>query len=229
MLFGFSLFSCTAPQTSDSGFSFKTEPFVPYKPIMEDIPFSVIDYQDKETRNLFPDWVLTWIKGGEREIEMLAVYRNKYCFVMEQSGTDISTLLRWAKSFNVRYNFQYMIIKRIFQRWTSRLTVSPDIVYGSYFVNMLKSCYDSRWNDVESGGTFWILVHYNNTVSSVRGDETVPREEKIYKILVFAFIDKLKFQNQLTALFDSISFEKTDNSNQINSVNFILRNFWTNF
>lgn len=219
--------ACAATPAHNAESPFRLEPFVPYKPRFTDSPFTILDYQNRSEGRVIPAWTTAYLEGGVRSIEALPAFSGKYCFVMEQSGVDLETLLRWVLSFRVERAFPQMALRRVFQRWTAGITEPPDKVYGSYFEKVLKMCATSFWPDAESAGFFWLHIRYTEG-SEEDEDSAFPRGEA-YRVLICASIDKARFEAGINSIHKSLNYEKTDTRSQISASDRIIENFWRGF
>jgi hypothetical protein len=219
--------ACAGKTAANASSSFRLEPFVPYKPRFSDAPFTILDYQNRNEGRVMPAWTAAYLEGGARAVEALPAWNGKYCFVMEQSGVDLETLLRWVLSFRVERAFPQMALRRVFQRWTAGITEPPDNVYGSYFEKVLKMCATSFWPDAESSGFFWLKIRYTENAEEEE-DSAFPRGE-VYRVLICASIEKARFEAGINSIYKSISSEKTDSRAQISASDRLIENFWRGF
>lgn len=215
------------------------EPFSPYKTLDEGLPFVIEDYQNKKSSAPLPLWLSVYYTEGTQGIEKLSAFDEQYCFILEQSSLSLNILLRRALTFKTEHDFSRMVFQRIYKRAVKELEKSPDIVFGSVFEKLAKTCMQTYWIGAKPGGSCWTFMHWieereTNPEDSakLRSSEEKDKESVFpdtYKLFIMVYIDKKSFQRQFKNMLSTIAFDKKDTKEQRASFEHLKNDFFDDF
>jgi hypothetical protein len=74
-------------------------------------PTRVVVQEDKGTPDNIPtpQWLLTYLEQGISAVQALPVYKDKYCIIGEERGTNLEFVLAWSDSFSAQQRIGAML------------------------------------------------------------------------------------------------------------------------
>jgi len=211
------MLSCATRQTEELPEAFILKPFVPYRPATDMSGYKITNMENS-TRGL-PDWLGAYLetgaRGDTRGIEALPRYNGLKCFVLEIESRVLDTLLRRRAVFNAARDFPQMACFRIFSMMTEGAGKSPDILYGSAFLKLMRLASEKKWTQTAGETSYWIyteVIPHSGNSGSPDGDPA-----GIYRLYFLVTMPKTVFQNQTGEILNAIKFEKTDSPEQISA------------
>jgi hypothetical protein len=165
-----------------------------------------------------PEWVTRYIAQGYAGVEALPEFKDNFCFIAEQSQTNLNVLLQWARNFNIEQDFPLLVFLRVYDRLTTGLEESPDYVYGTFFESALKVSSSTFWQEALQKKSYWVFV---------RNLET---NQETYKMLILCVINKDVFKKKFMQILNDIDTNKKENTRrQTSAVNRLKYYFWDTF
>ncbi len=148
--------------------------------------------------NQLPVWVETYITEGVLAVEKLASYEGSYCFVGEESGTNIDALQSWVSSFDIPSEIAANVSTRVNALFTGAASGSPDGEYGTYFENIVKSTSSASYSGARKVNDWWVLTRrYDPDQKKKYTDE--------YRCYVLYTIDKDLLDQQVLEMMDKVA------------------------
>ncbi len=150
--------------------------------------------------NQLPVWVETYVANGITGLEKLSDYSGSYCFVGEETGTNLNAVQTWAASFDVSRDIAASVANRVESLFTGAATGSTEGSYGTYFENIVKSAASATYSGARKINDWWILVRrYDADVKKQYTDE--------YRAYVLYTIDKDVLDRQVFDMMDKVAAE----------------------
>lgn len=148
--------------------------------------------------NQLPVWVETYITEGVLAVEKLSSYEGSYCFVGEESGTNIDALQSWVSSFDIPSEIAANVSTRVNALFTGAASGSPDGEYGTYFENIVKSTSSASYSGARKVNDWWVLTRrYDPDQKKKYTDE--------YRCYVLYTIDKDLLDQQVLEMMDKVA------------------------
>jgi hypothetical protein len=162
------------------------------------------------------------LDGGDRPLETMGEYRNKYVFAAANSGNNLNALRQWAAEFSVEQDFSRLVAGRIENRMSASTSFYPDDEYGSFFETLMKKAYLGSFTGAVREDEFWIHRRFFE-----RDGLTAIRESYDYVILIS--IEKPLLETQITKTFSEIRIPRAQPREQTAAVNRVKENFFEGF
>ncbi|MCL2175452.1 MAG: hypothetical protein FWB73_05340 [Treponema sp.] len=105
-----------------------------------------------------PEWLLTFIRGGNQAVEQLNAYRNKYVFVGVNKGENFIILNKWTENFTAEQDSAIITAERIEERIISTATLYPEYEYGLFFESLITLAYGTGYPDAVKEETYWFKI-----------------------------------------------------------------------
>ena len=80
-----------------------------------------------------PEWLSRYLSGGEREVESMGKYFDRYVFIGKMDGNNFSALSKWSEAFSAERELPRMVTMRIEERLVSAASLYPGDEYGDFF------------------------------------------------------------------------------------------------
>jgi len=116
---------------------------------------NVIETKDGASVERMPEWLLTFIRGGNQAVEQLDSYRNKYVFIGLNEGENFIILNKWAENFSAEQDFAILAAIRIEERIVSTASLYPEYEYGMFFEELIQIAYGTGYPDAVKQDTYW--------------------------------------------------------------------------
>ena len=171
--------------------------------------------------NELPVWVETYVSTGVTGLEKLSDYQGSYCFVGEETGTNLDAVQTWAATFDVSREIAAAVASRVESLFTGAASGSPDGDYGTYFENIVKASSNANYSGARKINDWWILIRrYDPDAKKRYTDE--------YRVFVLYTIEKDILDDQILNMIDKVASETvgTTDAQQtaINNVKTIMKN-----
>jgi len=217
----FMLCACTSVENR---IIFHPEPEPQNEPERSIESWEIIESQNGRADALIPDWVDLYLNGVIQEIETMPAFGDKYIFIGENRGNNVSALRQWASAFTVEQDLPRLAAARIEKRMISAATLYPDDEYGDFFEAFIKAAVDAEYPESKIEDRFWI----RRRIQMKAEDELPPPEER-YEFLVLISADKDAMQDRIHALMDGIRTPVHPTRNQTVAISRIKQTFFEGF
>ena len=141
---------------------------------------NIIETKDRASAESMPEWLLSFAEGGNRAVEQLNAYRDKYVFVGVNEGTNFIILNKWTENFTAAQDFAILAAIRIEERMIAGASLYPDDEYGLFFETLIKIAYSTEYPDAVKEETYWFKKGI---------------DQEIYKFFIMITIDKITMQS----------------------------------
>ncbi|HOJ99641.1 MAG TPA: hypothetical protein PLW34_08775 [Termitinemataceae bacterium] len=185
--------------------------------------YVVVDHKTMALGGTIPEWLEVYMNGGGlSDIEALPKYKDFYCFVAEDNGTNLNALKQWATGFSVTQEIARMVSTRVQARFAGAAAGSPDDEYGRYFENVVKAASDASYSGARKEADFWVLKRYFKP-----DGKTVDRE--VYDYYVLVVINKDTLKQQIDAVLNGVKPDKPLTKEQQTAVDRVKQAFYEGF
>jgi len=116
---------------------------------------NIIETKDRASAESMPEWLLSFAEGGNKAVEQLNAYRDKYVFVGVNEGTNFIILNKWTENFTAAQDFAILAAIRIEERMIAGASLYPDDEYGLFFETLVKIAYGTEYPDAVKEETYW--------------------------------------------------------------------------
>ncbi|MDR1748271.1 MAG: hypothetical protein LBR47_04355 [Spirochaetaceae bacterium] len=147
--------------------------------------------------NDLPLWVDTYVSQGILGLEAMPEYKDFYCFVGENTGTNLNSLLSWVTGFNISQEMARTISTKVQALFVGAATGSPEAAYGSYFENVVKTTSEASFSGARKVNDWWVYVRYYND-----DGKTVQKNE--YRAFVLTIIPKAQLDQQVMNIINGV-------------------------
>jgi hypothetical protein len=180
--------------------------------------FTIIDYKNKNSGEVIPEWVNLYFDSGLREVEALKAYQDSYAFVHRNEGNNFNALQLWKDNFSAELDFPRVAAARIEARFS---VPYPDEEYGSFYEELIRAASDASWAGAITKDDFWIYKRDppNETES----------ERESWEFLILVTMEKSRFSSQLKTVFEKINPIPPPTENQIAAANRVKEQFFEKF
>jgi len=153
----------------------------------------IISSKDGTGAESIPAWLRSYISGGNRAVERLNAYGDKYVFIGSNRGNNFTVLSLWLDFFSVTHDVPLLVTARIERRMILQASLYPDDEYGLFFENMIKNASSAEYPGVFED-TYWIKIKDEN-------------DEEIYLFFILISIDRMELQAIITKMMDDSMVE----------------------
>lgn len=105
-----------------------------------------------------PIWVETYILEGITGLEQLPAYKDFYCFVGEETGTNINAVTTWASLFDASSDIASTVSNRVSTLFTGSAAGSPTTEYGTYYEQIVRSAANATYSGARRVNDWWVLT-----------------------------------------------------------------------
>jgi hypothetical protein len=175
---------------------------------------NIIETKDGVSAEFMPEWLLTFINGGNRAVEQLENYRDKYVFVGVNEGRNFIILNKWTENFTAEQDFAILAAIRIEERMIASALLFPDDEYGLFFQTLIRIAYGTEYQDAVKEETYWYK----------RGTDP-----EIYNFFIMITIDRNTMQSIIRNMMAQASSIASPTGSQAISVNRIRQTFFEGF
>jgi len=175
---------------------------------------NIIQTKDGASAGRMPEWLLTYVNGGNRAVEQLNPYRDKYVFVGMSESENFIALNKWAENFSTAQDFAVLAAVRIEERMISTASLFPDDEYGAFFETMVKIAYSTTYRNAVKEEIYWFK----------KG--TVP---EVYNFFILISIDRITMQSIIRNMISQSIAAASPSGSQATSVNRLRNNFFEGF
>jgi len=175
---------------------------------------NIVETKDGVPVNSMPVWLLAYINGGNRAVEQIETYSNKYVFIGVNEGEHFIALNKWADNFTAAQDAAILAAIRIEERMISTATLFPDNEYGAFFETMVKLAYSTAYPNAVKEETYWF--------KRAAGPET-------YTFFVLITIDRNAMQSIVRNMITQANNATSATSSQATSINRLRQTFFEGF
>jgi len=151
-------------------------------------------------------------------VEALKAYQDSYVFVKKNEGNNFNALQLWKDNFSTELDFPRLAATRIEARFS---VPYPDIEYGAFYEELIRTASDASWTDATIKDDFWIRKKYLPS-------ETESEQEN-WEFLILVTIGKPDFSSQLKTIFEKINPNPPPDQNQVVAINLVKDHFYDKF
>lgn len=126
-----------------------------------------------------PEWVERYFAGGNRLVEEMPAFADKYVFVSEDEGVSFAALERRGKDFDPERDFAQLAALRVTQRLAALGGAHPDGEFSRYHETAVRAVANAVWSPARVEADFWLLKTYPGD-----GEAVEAREAFLFLILV---------------------------------------------
>jgi len=116
---------------------------------------NIIETKDGVSADSMPLWLLTFVNGGNRAVEQMEAYSNKYVFVGVNEGENFIALNKWAENYSAMRDFAILAAGRMEERMILTASLFPDDEYGAFFETLIKLAYSTEYVSAAKEDTYW--------------------------------------------------------------------------
>ncbi|MDR1836626.1 MAG: hypothetical protein LBQ89_03100 [Treponema sp.] len=195
---------------------------------------SVVETMNGSSMVDAPGWLKAFIYGGNREIEKIYSYREKYVFVGSNEGTNLAALRRWADGYAPPKDLAVLAAARIEKRMISTAALYPDNEYGSFFEVMVKNAYSAEYTDAVKEDIYWIKTEVNQENDNggpvpAEGAVSINGSSGIYIFFILITIDKITMQTIISNMIEESISGITVTGAQRNAIVSLQQDFFEGF
>ena len=204
---------------SDPGISIINLP-PQYESVKSARAFTIVDFKNKTTGGVIPEWVNLWLSSGNRGVEAKSDFRGSFVFVYSNEGNNFRALELWNDNFTPGQDFPRLAASRIEARFSAGVSY-PDYTYGNFFEALIRTASDEPWTGAIRTEDSWILKKY------------LPDEEEgeteSWEFLILLTIEKPSFTSQLESVFQKVQPDPAPSEEQIAAANNVKEHFFEGF
>ena len=183
---------------------------------------NIIQSRDGTGSASLPDWLLAYINGGNKEVESLDAYTDKFCFIGRNEGNNFDVLSKWIENYSVTRDFTRLAAVRIEQRLLSTAAMNPDDEYGYFYERLVKMAFDTEFSNAHMEDTYWIrTIQRDQSGIDVFFDN--------YEFFVFVSIDRISMQAIINNMIAEVYSSVTPTRIQNNAINRLRQTFFEGF
>ena len=104
-----------------------------------------------------PEWLLLFAEGGNKAVEQIDSFKDKYVFVSVNEGANFLLLNKWAENFSTEQDFAVLAAVRIEERMIQGASLYPDDEYGAFFLTMVKKAYSAEYQNTAKEDSYWFV------------------------------------------------------------------------
>jgi len=175
---------------------------------------NIIETKNGVPARLMPEWLLTYISGGNRAVEQIDAYKDKYVFVGVNEGTNFLLLNKWTANFTTEQDFAILAAARIEDKMIKTAALYPDDEYGKFYLTMIKAAYSAEYKDAVKEDTYWFK----------KSDP-----EEVYTFFILITINKITMQSIIRNMITQASAEAAPTGSHAISVNRLRQTFFEGF
>lgn len=147
-----------------------------------------------------PTWVSTYITSGITGLEKMDDYKDVYCFVGEETGTNINALTTWASMFDASSDIASTISNRVATLFTGSAAGSPSDEYGTYYEQIVRTAANATYSGARRINDWWVLTRRYEGRSTKTSDYT-----QEYTAYVLYTISRETLDRQILGMLDGTS------------------------
>jgi hypothetical protein len=184
--------------------------------------YTILDWQTKTEGQDIPEWVRRFLDGGNREVETMPQYRDRYTFVAASRGSSLEALRYWLEEFNEQQDFPRLAAVRIEERLAGAAVLYPDDEYGDFFEVMVKRASNADYQGIRREDSYWLRRRFYTET----GEETYG---EAYDFFILLSIDREELAARIRTLLDNHGGIRTPTRDQAAAVNRIKEKFFDGF
>ena len=161
-----------------------------------------------------PEWLLSFVNGGNKAVEQLNSYRDKYVFIGVNESENFIILNKWAENFTAAQDFAVLAAIRIEERMIMSASLFPDDEYGLFFETLVKTAYNTEYRDAVKEEIYWFK----------KG--TVP---EVYNFFILISIDRITMQSIIRNMISQAITTASPSGSQATSVIRLRNTFFEGF
>jgi hypothetical protein len=197
-------------------------------PVQQEETWQILESQNGPQNAPVPEWLRRFLAGGNREVESLGLFPDRYVFVGRIEGNNFNALRQWTATFTVQRDLPRLIARRIENRMVSAASLYPDDEYGDFFAALVKAASDAEYSDIRIVESFWVKRRIETKALDENLEENVIIREQ-YDFFVLTNADKFRMQNKIRSIMESIKTPAPPTREQAAAINRIKRNFFEGF
>lgn len=145
-----------------------------------------------------PIWVETYILEGITGLEQLPAYKDSYCFVGEETGTNVNAVTSWASMFDASGDIASTVSTRVASLFTGSAVGSPSGEYGTYYEQVVRTAANATYSGARRVNDWWVLTR--------RYDDRKSKEyTQEYTAYVMYTISRDTLDRQILGMLDGTS------------------------
>jgi hypothetical protein len=183
--------------------------------------YTIVDWQTRTAGQGIPEWVRRFLNGGNREVETMPQYQDRYVFVATGRGSSLEPLQYWAEEFSVQQDFPRLAAVRVEERLAGAAALYPDDEYGEFFETMVKRASDAAYDGVRREDSYWLRRRF------YAEDEDAERE--LYDFFILVSIDREVLTVRVGNMLDNPKGIRTPTRDQAAAIGRIRENFFDGF
>ena len=183
--------------------------------------YAIIDWQTRTGGQNIPEWVRRFLSGGNREVETMPQYRDRYVFVASGRGSSLEPLWYWAEEFSIQQDFPRLAAVRVEERLAGAALLYPDDEYGEFFETMVKRASDAVYDGVRREDSHWLLRRF------YAEDKDAGRE--FYDFFILVSVDREALAARIGKLLDDPRGIRPPTRDQAAAIGRIRENFFDGF
>jgi hypothetical protein len=197
-------------------------------PEQQEETWQILESQNGPQSAPVPEWLSRFLDGGNREVESMGIFPDRYVFVGRMNGNNFNALRQWTVAFTVQQDLPRLIAGRIENRMVSAASLYPDDEYGDFFAALVKAASDAEYFDISIVETFWIKRRIETKALDENLEENVIIKEQ-YEFFILTSADKFRMQNKIRGIIESVKTPVSPTKEQATAINRIKRNFFEGF
>jgi len=174
----------------------------------------IIETKTNVPAGSMPEWLLMFAEGGNKAVEQIDSYKDKYVFVGVNEGANFLLLNKWAENFTAEQDFAILAAVRIEERMIQGASLYPDDEYGAFFLSMVKKAYSAEYPNALKDDTYWFRK------------ASTP---EVINFFILITIDKNTMQAIIRNMMTQAYTETSPRGAQGLSVNRLRQNFFEGF
>ena len=164
----------------------------PFEAVLRPEISSIEDYKGKNEGGGLPEWLVHYLGRGNQGVEFMGIFQYHYAFVARNSGSNFTALNHWLESFSPELDFPRLASARIEERFLLE-TPLPDIVFGTFYIDLIRALSDHEWTGAYLYDYFWMLSRPG------------PQEPAVWEFFVLCSIPKNIFLSQYNFVYGNLN------------------------
>ena len=177
---------------------------------------SMEDYRGKYEGESIPEWVRLYLESGNQGVEFMGVFQEHYAFVARNSGSNFTALNHWLEGFSPELDFPRLAAARIEARFLMESPL-PDIVFGTFYINLIRAASDHNWRGPLVYDHFWMLSRPG------------PQEPAAWEFLILCIMPRNLFLAQYNYIYNNVNSRSAPTWEEQRALNRLANRFSDGF
>ena len=173
-----------------------------------------------------PQWFIAFANGGNKAVEQINSYADKYVFIVSSEGDNFTALNKWSENFRAERDLAVYAAARIEERMISSAVLFPDDEYGQFFEILVKMAYNAEYSGAAIEETYWIKKNISDEPESIRFTSV---SGEVYYFFILITINKNTMQTIIKKMIDQANTSTQARGSQRISVNRLQQSFFEGF